>query len=155
MAHFAKISENNEVLSVLTIDNKDMHDSNGVETESVGQQYLQIHNNWPAEKWIQTSYNTAGGTHSGGGTPLRGNYAGIGYTWDEDDQIFWPEKPHTSWVKNNSEARWQSPIGDAPTLTDEQEAQNIAVDENNLPINFWVYNWNETNQSWDLTDRRA
>ena len=67
MAHFAKISENNEVLSVLTIDNKDMHDSNGVETESVGQQYLQIHNNWPAEKWIQTSYNTAGGTHSGGG----------------------------------------------------------------------------------------
>jgi hypothetical protein len=40
-----------------------------------------------------------GGQHKDGGTPLRGNYAGIGYTWDEDDQIFWPKKPYASWVK--------------------------------------------------------
>ena len=61
-----------------------------------------------------TSYNTSGGTHKDGGTALRGNYAGIGYTWDEDDQIFWPKKPHASWVKNMTTAGWDSPIGDAP-----------------------------------------
>ena len=57
MAHFAKISDTNEVLAVLTLNNEDMHDSNGVEDETVGQQYLEQHNNWPAEKWIQTSYS--------------------------------------------------------------------------------------------------
>ena len=47
-------------------------------------------NNLPDKDfWIQTSYNTSGNQHSGGGTPLRGNYAGIGYTWDEDNEIFW------------------------------------------------------------------
>tara|TARA_R110000796_G_scaffold20849_1_gene61824 strand:+ start:1013 stop:1450 length:438 start_codon:yes stop_codon:yes gene_type:complete len=141
MAHFAKISENNEVLTVLTLNNVDMHNADGVEDETVGQQYLETHNNWPAQMWIQTSYNTQGGTHSGGGTALRGNYAGIGYTWDEDDQIFWPRKPYASWVKNNSEARWQSPIGDAPTLTAEQIADKP---------NIYHYDWNESGQSWDL-----
>ena len=58
MAHFAKISEENEVLTVLTVDNKDLLNDEGVETESVGQAYLEKHNNWPAHLWIQTSYNT-------------------------------------------------------------------------------------------------
>ena len=141
MAHFAKISETNEVLTVLTLDNKDMHDSNGVEIETIGQQYLETHNNWPAQMWIQTSYNTSGGTHRNGGTALRGNYAGIGYTWDEDDNIFWPKKPHASWVKHNASASWKSPIGDPPSLTDEQTA-----DTNNS----YYYNWNESGQSWDI-----
>ena len=140
MAHFAKISETNEVLTVLTLDNKDMHDSNGVEIETIGQQYLETHNNWPAQMWIQTSYNTSGGTHKDGGTPFRGNYAGIGYTWDEDDNIFWPKKPHASWVKHNASASWKSPIGDPPSLTDEQTA-----DTNNS-----YYKWNESGQSWDI-----
>ena len=47
MAHFAKIDENNLVLSVSTLDDKDMLDDNGVSQESIGQQYLQTHNNWP------------------------------------------------------------------------------------------------------------
>ena len=149
MAHFAKISENNEVLAVLTLNNVDMLNADGVEDESVGQQYLETHNNWPAQMWIQTSYNTSGGTHSGGGTALRGNYAGIGYTWDEDDQIFWPKKPYASWVKYNAEARWQSPIGDAPELTAEQTSQNTA------DTHRWGYVWNETNTTWDLTDSNA
>ena len=93
MAHFAKISDTSKVLSVLTLNNKDMLNADGVEDETVGQQYLERHNNWPAEKWIQTSYNTIHNTHKDGGTPLRGNYASIGYTWDEDDQIFWPKSP--------------------------------------------------------------
>jgi hypothetical protein len=149
MAHFAKISETNEVLSVLTVDNKDVLNADSVEDESVGQQYLETHNNWPAQMWIQTSYNTSGNQHSGGGTPLRGNYAGIGYTWDEDNNIFWPKKPYASWVKNTSDAKWQSPIGDAPALTAEQTSQNEAG------THFWVYNWNEANQSWDSTDELA
>ena len=58
MASFAKISENNEVLTVLTLNDSDTVNADGVETESVGQQYLETHNNWPAHLWIQTSRNT-------------------------------------------------------------------------------------------------
>ena len=58
MAHFAKISEQNEVLAVLTLNDSDMLNDQGVETESVGQQYLEKNNHWPAHLWIQTSYNT-------------------------------------------------------------------------------------------------
>jgi hypothetical protein len=137
------------------LNNSDMLNADGVEDESVGQQYLETHNNWPAQMWIQTSYNTSGNTHKDGGTPFRGNYAGIGYTWDEDDQIFWPKKPYASWVKHLESASWKSPIGDAPALTAEQEAQNTPVDENTPATNAWYYKWNETNQSWDLTDALA
>jgi len=149
MAHFAKLGANGKVIQVLTLDNKDMLNADGVEDETVGQQYLQLHNNWPAEMWVQTSYNTSGNQHKDGGTPLRGNYAGIGYEWDEDNQIFWPKKPHASWVKNTTTAKWESPIGDAPALTAEQEAQNEAG------THKWEYDWNESGQSWDLTDRLA
>ena len=146
MAHFAKIGTNGKVLQVLTLDNNNMLDANGVEDERVGQQYLELHNNWPAQMWVQTSYNTSNNIHNKGGTPLRGNYAAIGMTWDEDNQIFWPKKPYASWVKNISEARWQSPIGDAPELTAEHISQTAAQ------THYWVYNWNEEGQSWDLTN---
>jgi len=149
MAHFAKLGSNGKVIQVLTLDNKDMLNADNVEDESVGQQYLEHHNNWPAQMWIQTSYNTSGGQHKDGGTPLRGNYAGIGYTWDEDDQIFWPKKPYASWVKNTTTAQWDSPIGDAPVLTAEQTSQNEAG------THYWYYDWNEAGQSWDLTDGKA
>ena len=149
MAHFAKLGANGKVIAVLTLDNKDMLNADGVEDEAVGQQYLQLHNNWPAPMWIQTSYNTSGNTHKNGGTPFRGNYAGIGYTWDEDDQIFWPKKPFASWVKDTATASWKSPIGDAPELTAEQTSQNEAE------THMWMYNWNEENQTWDLTDYKA
>ena len=149
MAHFAKLGSNGKVIQVLTLNNNDMLNADGVEDETVGQQYLELHNNWPAQMWIQTSYNTSGGVHKDGGTAFRGNYAGIGYTWDEDDNIFWPKKPYASWVKNNSEARWQSPIGDAPALTEEQTSQNTA------DTHRWGYDWNEANTTWDLTDSKA
>jgi hypothetical protein len=151
MAHFAKLGSNGKVIQVLTLDNKDMLNADGVEDESVGQQYLETHNNWPAQMWIQTSYNTSGNTHNSGddSKAFRGNYAGIGYTWDEDDQIFWPKKPYASWVKHNESASWKSPIGDAPALTEEQTSQNGAG------TNRWQYDWNESNQSWDLIDKIA
>ena len=139
-----------------------MLNADGVEDETVGQQYLEHHNNWPAQMWIQTSYNTSGNKHSSGddSKAFRGNYAGIGYEWDEDNQIFWPKKPYASWVKNTTTAAWDSPIGDAPALTAEQEAQNQPTTdaEGNVTApatHKWYYVWNEANQSWDLTDTRA
>jgi hypothetical protein len=149
MANFAKLGINNRVIQVLTLNNSDMLNADGVEDESVGQQYLELHNNWPAQMWIQTSYNTSGNQHKNGGTPFRGNYAGIGYTWDEDNQIFWPQKPHASWIKHNDSASWKSPIGDEPALTAEQISQNEAK------THSWGYTWNEANQSWDLTNELA
>ena len=151
MAHFAKLGANGKVIQVLTLDNKDMLNADGVEDESVGQQYLEQHNNWPAQMWIQTSYNTSANTHNSGDNSkaFRGNYAGIGYEWDEDNQIFWPKKPYASWVKDTATASWKSPIGDAPALTAEQEEQNEA------DTHRWGYSWNEDNQSWDLSDSKA
>jgi hypothetical protein len=140
MAHFAKLETNGKVIAVLTLNNSDMVNAEGFEDETVGQQYLEKHNNWPAQMWIQTSYNTTNGQHRKGGTPFRGNYAGIGYTWDEGNQIFWPEKPYASWVKHISTASWKSPIGDAPALTEEQITAKS------------YYEWNETGQSWDLVN---
>ena len=151
MAHFAKLGANGKVIQVLTLDNKDMLNADGIEDEAVGQQYLERHNNWPAQMWIQTSYNTSGNKHNSGddSKAFRGNYAGIGYSWDEDTNIFWPKKPYASWVKDTATASWKSPIGDAPDLTAEQESQNEAE------THRWNYDWNETDQQWDLTDHKA
>ena len=151
MAHFAKLGANGKVIQVLTMDNDKMLNADGVEDESVGQQWLETHNNWPAQMWIQTSYNTSGNTHNSGDNSkaFRGNYAGIGYEWDEDNNIFWPKKPYVSWVKDTTTASWKSTIGDAPALTDEQQSQNAAG------TNSWYYAWNEEGQSWDLTDGSA
>ena len=151
MAHFAKIGMSSKVIQVLTLNNGDMLNADGVEDESVGQQYLERHNNWPAQMWIQTSYNTSGGKHNSGddSKALRGNYAGIGYTWDEDNNIFYPKKPYASWVLNTTTASWHSPIGDAPALTDEQESQNIAN------THQWQYTWNEESKAWDFADTNA
>ena len=138
MAHFAKIGMNGKVIGVLTMGNENMLNADGVEDESVGQQRLQRHNNWPAPMRIQTSYNTSGGKHRLGGTPLRGNYAGIGYTWDEDNNIFYPKSPYPSWVLNTTTASWHSPIGDAP---DDLTAEEIAAGTR--------YVWNEGTGAWD------
>ena len=146
MAHFAKLGSNSKIIQVLTLNNGDMLNADGVEDESVGQQYLERHNNWPAQMWIQTSYNTRGGKHyksdntlsDDQSKALRGNYAGIGYIWDEDNNLFYPKKPYPSWVLNTTTASWHSPIGDAPDdLTDEEKAAGT------------YYVWNEGTGAWD------
>ncbi len=141
MAHFAKISENNKVLQVLTLNNSDMLNSDGVEDESIGQQYLETHNNWPAQMWIQTSYNTSRNQHKNGGTPLRGNFAVVGGEWDESNQIFWREKPFDSFTKNITTATWDAPIT-FPSVTD---------DGANPVVWKWVIDWNETAYQADNT----
>jgi len=147
MANFAKIDDNGIVLNVLTVNDKDCLDSNGVESEAVGQAYLEKHNNWPADKWIQTSRNTYYGIHLSGGTPLRVNFAAIGMTYDRENDLFHDtNKPFPSWVLNTTEGKWQSPIGDEPNLPPEKEAENING------VIKWMYIWNEETRAWDLTD---
>ena len=80
-------------------------------------------------EWIQTSYNTLGGQHRLGGTPLRKNYAGIGYTYDRTRDAFIPPQPYPSWTLNEDTCIWDSPVS--------------------IPTDGKLYNWNETAQQWD------
>jgi hypothetical protein len=130
MASFAKIGLNNKVIEVLSVVNEVLYDSNGIEQEVIGIDFLTKLTGYPV--WKQTSYNTHGGLHSSGGTPLRKNHAGIGYTYDEDRDAFIPKKPFNSWILNEDTCLWESPI---PYPQDNNR-----------------YNWNEQNQSWDLIE---
>ena len=147
MAHYAKLGINSKVIAVHVVSDNDCLNASGVEDEEVGRQFMERIHNWPL--WKKTSYNTSGGKHKNGGTPLRGNYAGIGMTYDEDNDIFISKKPYASWVLDVPSASWKSPIGDAPALTEEQIAQNTA------DTHRWGYVWNEANTTWDLTDSKA
>ncbi len=154
MAHFAKIGLYSKVIAVHGLDNNKMLNASNVEDETVGVQELTRIHGWPL--WVQTSYNTRGnkyyntdGSEGDQTKKLRGNYAGIGYIWDEDNNLFFPPKPYASWLKYNAEARWRSPIGDAPALNAEQISQNTAN------THRWSYNWNEGAQSWDLVNTLA
>jgi len=130
MASFAKIGLNNKVIEVLSVNNEVLKDSNGVEQEVNGIDFLTKLTGYPI--WKQTSYNTKGGVHSSGGTPLRKNHAGIGYTYDEDRDAFIPKKPFNSWVLNEDTCLWESPVA--------------------YPNDGQSYKWNEQNQSWTLTE---
>ena len=138
MAHYAKLGINSKVISVEVVANSDCENADGVEDEEVGRQFLERIHSWPL--WKQTSYNTSHGQHRLGGTPFRGNYAGIGMTYDEDNDLFIAAKPYTSWVLNTAEARWQSPIGDAPELSEDEKETHR-------------YDWNESGQSWDKVEK--
>ena len=130
MASFAKIGLNNKVIEVQSVVNEVLHDSNGVEQEAIGIDFLTKLTGWSI--WIQTSYNTHGGVHSSGGTPLRKNHAGIGYTYDEDKDAFIAPKTYASWILNETTCQWEAPTA--------------------YPINGKDYTWNETTTSWDLID---
>ena len=97
MAHFAKLDENNVVIFVT----KGRQKSDGKEAELTAR---------TGDVYKQTSYNTRGGVHLLGGTPLRKNYAGIGYTYDADRDAFIPPKPFASWVLNEDTCLWDAPV---------------------------------------------
>src|SRR6056300_2083419 len=114
MAHFAKLGINSKVIGVEVVADADCHNADGVEDETVGVQFLENIHGWPL--WKQTSYNTQANVHSLGGTPFRKNYAGIGYTYDEDRDAFIPPKPHASWVVNETTCVWEAPVA-YPSVT--------------------------------------
>jgi len=130
MASFAKIGLNNKVIEVLSVHNNKLKDSNGVEQEVYGIDFLTKLTGWAI--WKQTSYNTSGGVHNNGKTPLRKNYAGIGYTYDEDRNAFIPKKPFNSWILNETTCLWGAPVARPDT-------------ENR-------YSWNESTTTWDLVE---
>lgn len=96
MAHFAKLDENNIVVSVIVVDNKDTADANGVEKEYIGAAFCE---RLFGGTWKQTSYNGN----------IRKNYAGIGYTYDAGIDAFVPPQPYPSWTLD-SNAQWQPPV---------------------------------------------
>lgn len=100
MAHWAELNENNEVIRVTVGDN---NDPNGDE----GYQWL-IDN--IGGRWVKTSCNTISGEHVLGGTPLRKNFAGIGYTYDPIRDAFIPPKRYPSFVFNEDKCIWEPPI---------------------------------------------
>jgi hypothetical protein len=81
-----------------------------------------------AGAWIQTSYNTYGNAHRLGGTPLRGNYAGIGFTYDSINDVFYAPQPYASWVLDNATWTWQAPTP--------------------MPNDGKRYEWDESTTSW-------
>ena len=111
MAHYAKI-ENGIVTEVIVAEQDFVDTQEGT--------------------WVQTSYNTHGGVHVLGGTPLRKNYAGIGYTYDAGRDAFYVEQPYPSWVLNENTCCWVSPTP--------------------IPEDGSKYRWDEETLTWVLVD---
>lgn len=99
MAHFAELDENNVVVRVLVV---------GDEQEHRGEEFLSKDCGLGG-KWLQTSYNTSGGVHANGGTPLRKNYAGVGYSYDEYLDAFIPPQTDQNSIFNPETCLWELP----------------------------------------------
>jgi hypothetical protein len=112
MAHFAKV--NNGIVEKIIVAEPEFFNNFVDDT--------------PGE-WIQTSYNTRGGVHSDGGTPLRKNFAGIGFTYDSVRDAFYGPQPFPSWTLNESTCLWGAPV--------------------EYPDDGNMYQWNEETQTWD------
>ena len=111
MAHFAKV--NNGIVEQVIVAEPEF--------------FTTFVDSSPGE-WIQTSYNTSGGVHKLGGTPLRKNYAGIGFTYDRTKDAFIPPKPFNSWLLNETTCLWEAPT---PMPQDDKK-----------------YRWDEPTTSW-------
>jgi len=135
MASFAKIGLNSKVIEVLSVHNNVLKDSNRVEQEVNGIDFLTKLTGYPV--WKQTSYNTHGGVHNNGGTPLRKNHAGIGYTYDETRDAFIPPKPYQSWILNEDTCLWNAPVAMPTTELEENQ----------------YYSWNESIVNWEVKDK--
>jgi hypothetical protein len=115
LAHFAKLDENN-VVTFVTVGRQE---DDGKEADLCAR---------TGDVYKQTSYNTHGGVHALGGTPLRKNYAGIGYTYDAGRDAFIPPKPYASWLLNETTCLWNAPVA--------------------CPDDGKRYSWDEATTSW-------
>ena len=120
MAHYAFLDENNIVTEVIT----------GKEEGNFN--WEQQYGSFRGQLCKRTSYNTIGGVHQLGGTPFRKNYAGIGYSYDQQRDAFIPPKPFNSWVLNEDTCIWNAPVA-------KPEDDNI-------------YSWNESTLTWDIVE---
>jgi hypothetical protein len=110
MSHFAKVE--NSIVTQVIVAEQDVIDS-GIFGHG----------------WVQTSYNTHGGVHANGNTPLRKNYAGVGYTYDSTRDAFIPPQPYPSWTLNEDTCLWDCPVA--------------------MPTEGGPFTWNEETQTWD------
>ena len=115
MAHYAKV--NGGIVEQVIVAEADFFDT--FVDSSPGQ-------------WIQTSYNTHGGVHANGETPLRKNYAGIGSIYDATRDAFYAPQPYASWTLNDTSCLWEAPTA--------------------MPTDGQRYEWNEETTSWDAVD---
>jgi len=111
MAHFAKVN-NGVVVQVIVAE----------------PEFFDIFVDSSPGQWLQTSYNTYGGVHVNGGTPLRKNYAGLGFTYDASRDAFIPPKPYASWTLNEDTCLWGAPVA--------------------YPDDGKQYTWDEVTQAW-------
>jgi hypothetical protein len=123
MAHFAQLDENNVVINVTVVNNREIIDENGNESEEMG---IEICKRVAGEntRWAQTSIN-----HN-----IRGMYAGIGYTYNEENDRFYPPKPYPSWIWNEENNCWESPV----PMPDPND--HFGYD----------YGWNEEKLEWEF-----
>lgn len=124
MAHYALIDDSMTVVSVIT----------GIDEGTDGVDWEHHYGNFHRMLCRRTSYNTLGGVHIAGGTPLRKNYAGIGYTYDEQRDAFIPPKPYSSWVLNEETCLWEPPVP--------------------YPADGQMYRWDEATVSWVLVEEQ-
>jgi hypothetical protein len=118
MAHYAFLNENNIVTEVIV----------GKDEGEDGVDWEQHYGAFRGQTCKRTSYNTHGGVHSGGGTPYRKNYAGIGYTYDAGRDAFIPPQPFASWQLNEDTCLWNAPVP--------------------YPDDGEMYTWDEDTTSW-------
>jgi hypothetical protein len=119
MAHFAKLGPGNVVEQVIVVDNRDTADANGVEKEYIGAAFCE---KLFGGTWKQTSYNGN----------KRKNYAGIGFTYDEQRDAFIPPKTFASWVLDEATCQWKAPV--------------------DMPTDGQIYSWDEATTSWIATE---
>lgn len=162
MAHFAEIrSDNNKVLRVIVIGDQQAIDHGGEDSTELEQWVKDNHANdpiieqqlgtYPETYWKRTSYNTYQNQHLNGGTPFRGNYAGVGFTYDPTNDIFYGDKPFDSWTFNSSIANWEAPVAfpSVTTYGDGAEYQ-IRWDEDNSRWLGIAYTGTDSNKfAWD------
>ena len=118
MAHYALLNSANVVTQVIT----------GKDETDTSHNWEDYYGNFHNCNVKRTSYNTKKNTHILGDTPFRGNYAGIGYTYYTDSDVFMPPKPFTSWIMATANATWVAPSA--------------------MPTDGNLYDWDEDNQTW-------
>lgn len=163
MAHFAELDSNNKVLRVVVIDNNEVGENGSLR----GEQYCQ--NLFKGGTWKQTSYNTFEGKHYNAdgsesadqSKAFRKNYAGVGYIYDVNRDAFIPEiVNHSSWTFNEFKCVYEPPFRPITfnLVKDENDNPLILKQSWNEDLGTWTgvlengtqYNWNNTNQSWEL-----
>jgi hypothetical protein len=126
MAYFAKLGTGNIVETVISINNAVITDANGVEQEQLGVDFInKLYNT--RDVWKQTSYNKT----------FRKNYAGIGYSYDQQRDAFIEPKPYNSWILNEDTCNWEAPVIKPTTVLEDNQ----------------YYSWNESIINWEIKTR--